>query len=305
MKKTLLFIMASFLAACGEGKVNLSDMPYTPKIVINGFITPGKAVDDIRIQRNFPVGRDIDLQDQYLREAVVTITDVATAEVIPLANNFIHANNHFYDSTNHIVDFDAEYRLDVTAVIDGDTLTASSTTRTPKAGLRIVPEWSTLGSMQFLERDSANNVKYFRVGFERSPGTQFYAVSMRALEARAATFIYPPDNPFVGNDVDSTDINKNLGRLRTGSLWIQDTPDTAGVSGTDLYWFFLNFYGPYHLTLYAGDLNFRDFIQTYNQVQDIDGNFYEPVFHIDGDGIGVFASYVADTTGFTILRPEE
>lgn len=301
----IILIISLFLVSCGEGRISISEMTYYPKIVINGFITPGRTIDDVRIQRNFPVGVDIDRNEQFLTDASVILTKVQTGDVLTLVNNLSLPDNRFYDTSGYLIEYGTEYRLDVRAVIDGDTLSASSTTITPNPGLAIVDEMSQLGSMHYLERNSANELKYFRVVFQRSSGTQFYAVSMTPLQAEESSFIYPPDNPFVSNDVDSADVVENLGDLRHAALWIQDTPDSAGISGTDLYWFFLNFYGPYHLTLYAGDRNFRDFIQTYDQVQDIDGNFFEPVFHIEGDGIGVFASYVADTSGFTILRPEE
>lgn len=304
--KRLVIGFFVLLTACGEGKVNFSELPYEPKIVINAFITPGQPAQDIRIQRNFPVGEDIDRNAQYLTDAVVTLTKVETNTTVTLVNNHLIPGNQFYDSAGAAIEFGKEYRLDVTAVIDGDTLRASSTTLTPNPGVQIVPEMSKLDPMHYVERDSlTDDVKYFHVAFQRSPGTQFYAISMKSLAAEQSNFIYPPDNPFFPDNFDSSDVVENLPSLATTAIWLQDTPPDAGISESDLFWFFLTFYGPYRLTIYAGDQNFKDFVQTYDQVQDIDGNFYEPVFHIEGDGIGVFASFVADTTGFTILRPGE
>ena len=39
-----------------------------------------------------------------------------------------------------------------------------------------------------------------------------------------------------------------------------------------------------------------------DQVKEIDGNYHEPAFHFEGDGIGVFGSAIADTAYFWILR---
>lgn len=304
--KRIILGLSLLLAACGEGKVDFSELPYEPKIVINAFITPGKAADDIRIQRNFPVGQDINRDEQYLTGAVVILTKIETNETVTLVNNLSFPENYFYDSTGTVIEYGKAYRLDVTAVFDGDTLRASSTTVTPNPGIQIVPEQSKLSPLHYVERDTlTGDVKYFHVAFQRSPGTQFYALSMKSLAAVHSNFIYPPDNPFFPDDFDSSDVVGNLNALATNAIWLQDMPVDAGISETDLFWFFLTFYGPYRLTVYAGDENFQDFVETYDQVQDIDGNFYEPVFHIEGDGIGVFASFVADTTSFTILRPEE
>lgn len=304
--KRIIFGLSLLLAACGEGKVDFSELPYEPKIVVNAFITPGQAASDIRIQRNFPVGQNINRDEQYLTGAVVTLTKVETNATIALVNNLSFPDNYFYDSTGAIIEYGKAYRLNVTAVIDGDTLHASSTTLTPNPGIQVLPELSQLTPLHYVERDSlTNDVKYFHVAFQRSPGTQFYALSMKSLAADESNFIYPPDNPFFPDDFDSSDVVENMTSLATNAIWLQDLPVESGISETDLFWFFLTFYGPYRVTIYAGDRNFQDFVETYDQVQDIDGNFYEPVFHIDGDGIGVFASFVADTTGFTILRPGE
>jgi hypothetical protein len=290
-------------AGCGEGTINLDDFSYRPQIVINGFLLAGHPVTDIRIQRNFPVSGDIDKSDQYLTDAAVTLTHVDLGLSYPLLNNGDDEINYFFYPGALRVGYGQTYRLDVTAVIDGDTLHAVSTTTVPEAGFGILPDSSSLGAMYYLERDSVTrDLRYFSVAFDRSPGTQFYAISMKARYARPSTFIYSPENPFVGPEVDSVDVLENLGSLRTTTQWIQDAPIEPGVSRSNIFWFFLHFYGEYDLFVYAGDQNFKDFIQTYDQVQDIDGNFYEPVFHIDGDGIGVFASAVVDTASFTILK---
>jgi hypothetical protein len=50
------------------------------------------------------------------------------------------------------------------------------------------------------------------------------------------------------------------------------------------------------------DKNYREFLQTYNDVQEEDGNFHEAKFNIEGDGIGVFGSVVTDTVYIEITN---
>ena len=69
-----------------------------------------------------------------------------------------------------------------------------------------------------------------------------------------------------------------------------------------IFWFDLWFYGSYEVIVYAADKNFIDFLRTFDEVQADDGNFNEPAFNIEGDGIGVFGSAIADTVRIVVLR---
>lgn len=62
------------------------------------------------------------------------------------------------------------------------------------------------------------------------------------------------------------------------------------------------FYGKYTVVAYAGDTNFKDYVMTAPSVQEADGNFHEPILIFKGNGIGVFASAIADTATFTVTR---
>ena len=61
------------------------------------------------------------------------------------------------------------------------------------------------------------------------------------------------------------------------------------------------FYTEYRLTTMACDVNYKEFLQTYNDVQEEDGNFHEAKFNIEGDGIGVFGSVVLDTVTVNVI----
>ncbi|MFQ5633366.1 MAG: hypothetical protein ACE5I1_31760, partial [bacterium] len=190
------------------------------------------------------------------------------------------------------------YTLEVKAKIDGVPLEARTTTTVPFPGLRIDTSASLLGQMRYRERDANDALKSFKLIFERSPGTNFYALALTALNADTSTFVY--DNPF--EEFDPHDVLEDLDNFKHRFSWIQDTPLEAGLSNMEIFWFDLWFYSDYQAVIYAGDRNFKDFLTTHDQVQEIDGNFHVPVLHIEGDGIGVFASAVADTVYFTVTR---
>ena len=42
--------------------------------------------------------------------------------------------------------------------------------------------------------------------------------------------------------------------------------------------------------------------QTYKNVQEFDGNFHEPRINIQGDGIGIFGSAIADTVFLKVKK---
>jgi len=62
------------------------------------------------------------------------------------------------------------------------------------------------------------------------------------------------------------------------------------------------FYGEHEIVVYATDRHYQRFLQTFDQVQEEDGNFHEPAFAIEGDGIGVFGSVVMDKIRVEVLR---
>jgi hypothetical protein len=70
----------------------------------------------------------------------------------------------------------------------------------------------------------------------------------------------------------------------------------------DVFWWDLWFYGEHRVVIYAAYANYARFIQTFDEVQEEDGNFHEPVFSFEGDGIGYFGSAIANTVGLTITR---
>jgi len=280
---------------CGEAVVDISEQPFNPKIVIEGVLIPERPVNDIRINRNFPLNTTVEREELPIRNAQVTLIDDAGAR-FDLSFNPADLT-YEYPGSDLTVEHGRSYTLEVSATVDGQELFARSTTTVPNAGFRILESESTLGSMRYRERDANGRLINFEIAFERSPGTDFYALSLLAVDADVSTFIY--DNPF--GDIDEEDVMEDFDDFRAIFSWVQDTPLDPGASSIEIFSFFTWFYGDYRAIVYAGDKNYKDFLVTYSEVQEIDGNFHEPAFNIEGDGIGVFGSAIADTAYFQVL----
>ncbi len=297
----LLMALLSIIVSCGEGVVEVTNDSYEPKIAIEGFLIAGQQVDKIRISRNFPIDANLTrtILIPAVNQTVVTITDIAADRTYFLTFHEAPDQNFDdyywqYNSSNLVIKSGNSYRLNVTANIDGKELQANSTTTVPDSGFGI----SHLNHNQliFREHDQNNSLKQFKITFNRSPGISFYLASAKAMNPSTSNFIY--ENPFLGEedeDVDIEDYNYQYG-------WLQDTPITMGQTTFTLFWANLWFYDNYELVMYATDDNYREFVQTYNDVQEDDGNFHEAKFNIEGDGIGVFGSMIADTAYIEVLR---
>jgi uncharacterized protein DUF4249 len=298
----LLFISFSFMIlSCGEGVVEVTNKSYEPKIAIEGYLIAGQQVDKIRISRNFPIDANLTRMSLLpeVNQTIVTITDIAEDRTYSLTFHVAPDNlleNYYWQYNNPSFKIKAgnSYRLNVTANIDGKELQASSTTTVPDSGFSI--SHLNYNQLMFREHDQNNSLKHFEITFNRSPGISFYLASAKALNPSKSNFIY--DNPFFNEepeDVEVDDYNYQYG-------WVQDTPTTIGQTTFTVFWANLWFFDNYEIIMYATDDNYREFVQTYNDVQEDDGNFHEAIFNIEGDGIGVFGSMIADTAYIEVLR---
>ncbi len=300
--KNIIFVMfiisvSLFIYGCGEGVVEFnSESLYVEKIVIEGFIYPDKKVENIKITRNLPLSLNMDISTLILSNAIVTLTEISTGNSDVL--DYDPQKFSFEDSDNNFQIKEGEsYKLDVSANIVGKNLQASSVTKVPFKGLKAEQEF--LGSMNYYDKDENGNVKYLRIDFTTSPQCEFYAVSIIPLNDTENDFIV--DNIFTdGNHKD--DYKEELDRYRKQFSWLQNVNVNAEKLSTPVEWFNIWFYGNYRAIIYATDKNYKDFLLTHRQVQEMDGNFHEPQMNIQGDGIGVFASAVTDTVYFEILR---
>ena len=148
----------------------------------------------------------------------------------------------------------------------------------------------------YREQDANDVIKEFQLQINRSEGCRQYTAAIQALNPSIGTYIY--DNPY--QDVKPEDIELQDDALEYQLL--HHAPETEGISQMDLPWYTFNFYDRYRIIVYAADDNYKDFFMTYQQVMEMDGNFHEAKFNIEGDGIGVFGSVIADTVYVNVVQ---
>lgn len=288
------------VAGCGEGHFVVSNDSYEPRIVIEGFLRPGSGVDRIHIWRNFPpdVGlREVDLIPDDTRAKII---DEDSGKEYPLSFHGGNALRDFYFQyvgDDLVIEHGKSYTLDVRATVEGQALHAWATTTVPKQGFEIV---SVRPDTRLPYRPLGENGKVINIEllFERSPGITLYAFTTRPLEAKGHNFVY--DNPF--EEKSRAEVEANIFDYMYRINGIQNTPVTAGQSKIEIFWFLLWFYSRYEIIVYAADENYQHFLQTFDETQEEDGNFHEPLFEIEGDGIGVFGAVIADTVYVDVLR---
>jgi len=288
MFKNLLVIVLTLIfitTACGDPVVELEN-DYEPKIAVSAYIYPEKRVENIRVMKNFQLSGDIDsssiILTPFTNNVNISINDV------PL--NFDLKTFSYY-TDNLQIDYNKEYTLKISAVVDGKQLYTESKTVTPQKGFEVTVK--DLGEIKY--REISPTIK-----FTVSPGTGFYAFSINALEASVDNFIF--DNPYEPN-IKPEDLEDRLNFYKFQMNMVLNlnlAPNNIyeyEISGLDTW-----FYGNYEVVVYAGNKNMEDFVLTAGNVQEFDGNFHEPRMYFEGDGIGVFAGAIADTVKFKLVK---
>jgi hypothetical protein len=286
LKISFLVFTSVMFMECGNPDVNINNAPYEPKIAVEGYLYCGEPVKNFRLMRNFALGVQIDTSRLYLTPSRNNV--IVTINGTPL--NFDPLTNSYYNN-QMIIDYGKTYTLEVSATIEGKELHTSSSTTTPQKGFAILNR--NLGQYKY-------NGAPIKVVFKVSPGTEFYALSIVSDTANPNNFIY---NNVLRNNIDSTDVEKDLNDLRFRRQILDNIDSYSG----NTYSLIINvrdtwFYSTYTLTAYAGDTNFKDYFITAPSVQEFDGNFHEPIQIFDGGGIGVFASAIRDTATFSIVK---
>lgn len=294
-----LALLAGLWAGCGQGTVPVTNDSYEPRIVIEGFVSPGQRLEGpagVLLTRNVRFDENLRNADLILRQARVRLVAVESGAVYPLVFDR-EAERYVYRDDDLVIEHGKSYTLEVEATVRGTALAARATTTVPEAGFGIVAvQPDTV--LHYRPLDADGEVTTFKVVIERSPGTRFYLTTIRPLSLGPDIFVY--DNPF--SDESPGDVANNLDDFNYAYDWIQNTPRTAGRSTIELFWFNFWFYTDYRVIIYAADRNYSNFIQTFGDVQEEDGNFHEPVFRVEGDGIGVFGSYIRDEVRVRVRR---
>ena len=298
-------LLGFLLSACGDPGVQVTNTSYEPRLVIEGLLLPDHPVRNIHIARNFRVDEDLSQTPLLLPQAEAVIIDEESGQHFELTfTPFDHPQGtapDFYKSyfayegvAELTIRHGASYSIEVSALVEGEELFARATTTVPERGFRI--DDLSHERFRYRERGADGEVIVPEIAIQRSPGTDFYVKTVVPLEPTVDSFIF--DNPFTdekANDLDLTDFDYRV-------EWIQNTPATPGLSSMRVFWWDVWFYGRHEIVIYAADANYAAFMQTFFEVQEPDGNFHEPVFSIEGDGIGYFGSAIADTVYVEVLR---
>ena len=298
-KLILAAVSGLLLIACGKTSVSVDERTYEPKIVINAYIYPNRPVENIRISRNFAIGQEIDKNKIALNGAAVILEDVLSGENYSLVYD-PEKESFGYPGSDLLIRYGDTYRLNITANIDGNPLQATSVTTVPERGLKIDREKSIYGDLFYRQTDESGELISPRVNYMQSANAAFFLLSIAALDASEASFIY--ENPFGFRIQDALEGGAKIEDFQYSARWTRPENQVNGDSVIELTWFQFWFYGRYRLILYAGDDNFYHYYNTHGNVQEPDGNLHEPIFNIDGDGIGVFGSAVTDTIFLNILK---
>ena len=306
--RATILLLPIFLIACGQGIVEVTNESYEPRLVIEGLLIAGEKVDHIHISKNFRLKDDLSRTDMVVNYAEVKIFDVSAGKtyllafyetpITPGAPKYERLNRAYYRYENNDWRIEAgkTYTLEVSATVEGKALFAHSTTTVPRAGFKIAQV--NHDSLQYRQHDASGEVMNFQLTIDRSPGTNFYVAVIRPQLATTDNFIY--ENSYV--DLKPADVEDDIDNFNNKVEWIQDTPLIAGQSNVDIFWWDLWFYSTYNVAVYAADKNYREFLQTYDSVQEEDGNFHAAKFNFEGDGIGYFGSAVMDTVQIKVLR---
>lgn len=300
MKRILYIVILSFsglfLSSCGEGHIDVTDTPYNPKIVMDAYIYGGQKVKDIRITRNFPLNKNVDISQIIISDASVQITDISANKTYPLSYN-PQTMMYEYAGDDFIVDYGKSYRINVAAKIDGKELKCSSVTTVPDKGLS--SPIHDLGGIGYRQQNPDGTIKKVNLYIKPSENAAAIILSITAMDASLNNYIY--DNAY-SSETDTQKIKDNWDDLRQSYGWQQGVAPGTPSFNMEIEWYSIYFYGRYRVVIYAADRNFEQYFLTAKSVMEQDGNFHEPKMYIDGDGIGVFGSAVKDTVYFTIKR---
>ncbi|MBN2425588.1 MAG: DUF4249 family protein [Calditrichaceae bacterium] len=301
-KSILMLITAAWImSSCGEASVDVKNESYEPRIVIEGFLIAGQRNVKMLFTKNFRVDEGFTNLDIFLdletTEASVTCLD--DGKVYELSFIVVQERDEVkeaywgYQGSDFLVEPGKTYQLNVSAVVEGQNLSASSITKVPPAGFKITH--FNHDSLVYWQKDENGNVLNFEITFDLSADTDFYMAAIQALNPTLKTFIY--DNPY--GDVEEEDIDLDDDAYKNAAAFNLDP--SIGYGKLKLEWYDFSFYDDYRIVMFATDQNYREFLVSFSNVMEIDGNFHEAKFNIEGQGIGIFGSMIADTVYCKVL----
>ena len=283
--------------------VEVKNISYEPRITVEGLLLPGEKVERIRIFKNFKIDQNVNIFNALLdpEKTNVSITDEQNGNEYNLSlhipDSLMDINGYWFEYPGNDLNIlnGNSYTVNVESEYQGQRLWTRSTTTVPQKGFAI--NSLNYNTLKFAQKKENGDLEVFEINIQRSPGITYYLATIRPLQNSYDRLI---KEHLVG-ELDSTFYEDEKIDLGFETSWIQNTPEYSGESTLRLFWFDFYFYSEYEVIIYAADKNYREFLQTYNRVQEFDGNFHEAKFNFEGDGIGYFGSVIADTTYLTVI----
>jgi hypothetical protein len=291
----ILSISVKLFSACSDEEVILGEAVYEPKIVVEGYLYPEHCVDNLKICRNIPFNQVVDYEKTIIADAKVILTDLSSDKNYELTydkNNL----DYGYEKKDFKINFSNSYKLEVWASIDRQNLYVYSVTTTPATDIKI--EKDGTDTIIYRQKDKSNNLIKYKIKLHPPRQAEIIVVSVTAEQPGAGNFIF--DNPYL--KIDSSDVANDITRYSYQCYSLDNYNPAAEELNFNIDWTLIWFYGKYRVIIYAGDKNFKDFFLTQKDIQEPGGNFHELKIDFIGDGIGVFASLVADTTYFFVKK---
>ncbi len=289
MKKVFISIIsltALFFASCGDPDVSITSSGYEPKIVVEAYLFAGQTVQNIKITRNYALGQQIDIAKIILTPSGNAVT--VTINGIPL--HYDGSSGTYYNNAIS-VEYGKTYVLEISATVDGKVLHAKSTTTVPRQGFKVLSSHD-LGNLRY-------GIDPVSIQYTPSEGASFYVFAFMADTVSVQNYIF--DNPYQERP-DTADVLKDIDNFQVHYDCLMNLSSGANVYTYNFEYFRVQFYSSYETIVYAGDANFKNYLLTNPSVQEMDGNFHEPIPVLQGDGIGVFGSAIKDTVLFRIVR---
>jgi len=298
MYKYILIVAALvIIQGCGEGIVEIDSKIYEPRIVIYGFIEPGRAVKDISITRNFPLNQKVNPDSLYLKDADAIITDLNINKSYKLDFN---AETKTFQRLDMVIAKGRSYKLSISALIDGVTVEAFAVTNVPEELPEIDTTRSKLEPFHVFDKDENGEFKCFEVCWKFSSDEDCYIFTKETLNISDSNKIW--SMPFEAWELMYAKYGYH-GYPKTYHMidFVYNKEKSNGYHSYVIESYFFAYHGAQRFIVTTGDKNFLDYIKLPREVVDVDGNHFEPKYHVSGMGIGVFGSWASDTVEVMLL----
>lgn len=295
------FALASGLALAGCGLDSVGPAPRE-QLIIQAFLSPDAAVDNIRLTRTMDPGTYYEGITQTPVSGALAILRHGTS-----VDTLTELTPGVYGKPSLIVQAGQTYAIEVAQGVH--LLTATTTVPTPistTSQINGVPSRYILAAdtllfpKEYAYPDSfpdraSISPKPFRVVWTPSSGIAGYQIAITARDTTGTGFLRVDDY----EDWKKGDFRNVFARQRQMTLTYPAFPDSLS---SDLFWVGFKYQGPYDIIVFAMDRNFFNYFMS-SGGGNTGADYDTGVANYVRGGLGVFGSYAADTVR-TFIKPE-